>query len=71
MVKTMVMHIVPLKPTEDYSGADIHLQPAVDTMLEQVGVSRRKLLLMETLCWSGVLAGPVTPWGIHTGAVCS
>ncbi|GAB0206220.1 mitochondrial enolase superfamily member 1 [Grus japonensis] len=35
MVKTMVKQAVPLQPVEDDGGADIHLQPMEDPMLEQ------------------------------------
>ncbi|GAB0180785.1 acid sphingomyelinase-like phosphodiesterase 3b [Grus japonensis] len=34
--KTMVRQAVPLQPMEDDGGADIHLQPIEDPMLEQV-----------------------------------
>ncbi|GAB0183081.1 acid sphingomyelinase-like phosphodiesterase 3b [Grus japonensis] len=36
MEKTMVRQAVPLQPMEDDGGADIHLQPLEDPMLEQV-----------------------------------
>ncbi|KAK4832278.1 hypothetical protein QYF61_021677 [Mycteria americana] len=35
VVKTMVRQAVPLQPMEVHSGADIHLQPVEDPMLEQ------------------------------------
>ncbi|KAK4828885.1 hypothetical protein QYF61_001443 [Mycteria americana] len=35
VVKTMVRQAVPLQPMEVHSGADIHLQPVEDLMLEQ------------------------------------
>ena len=38
MVKTMVRQAVPLQPREVHGGADIHLQPGEDPMLEQVDV---------------------------------
>ena len=39
--KTMVRQAVPLQPMEVHGGADIHLQPVEDPMLEQVGARRR------------------------------
>lgn len=36
VVKTMVKQTVPLQPMEDHEGADIHLQPMEDPMLEQM-----------------------------------
>ena len=36
MGKTMVRQAVPLQPREVHGGADIHLQPMEDPMLEQV-----------------------------------
>ncbi|GAB0182113.1 RIMS-binding protein 3A-like [Grus japonensis] len=41
MEKTMVKQAVPLQPMEDDGGADIHLQPVEDPMLEQVDARRR------------------------------
>ena len=41
VVKTMVRQAVPLQPMEVHSGADIHLQPMEDPMLEQVDAQRR------------------------------
>ncbi|PKU45313.1 protein pxr1-like [Limosa lapponica baueri] len=38
MVKTMVMQVVTLQPTEIHGGADIHLQPMEDPMPEDVDV---------------------------------
>ncbi|GAB0205660.1 AN1-type zinc finger protein 5-like [Grus japonensis] len=34
--KTMLRQAVPLQPMEVHGGADIHLQPMEDPMLEQV-----------------------------------
>ena len=36
VIKTMVRQVVPLQPTEVHGGADLHLQPREDPMLEQV-----------------------------------
>ncbi|GAB0190267.1 AN1-type zinc finger protein 5-like [Grus japonensis] len=86
MEKTMVRQAVPLQPIEDDGGADIHLQPMEDPMLEQVDTPKGGCDPVGNPCWSKLLAGPVergahtgagllaglvTPWGIHTGAVCS
>jgi len=51
-VKTVMRQAVPLQPMEVQIGADLHLQPVEDPMLEKVDVPN--------------LA--VTPWGAHTGA---
>ena len=40
MGKTMVRQAVPLQPMEVHGGADIHLQPMEDPMLEQVDAQR-------------------------------
>ncbi|OPJ90406.1 hypothetical protein AV530_009191 [Patagioenas fasciata monilis] len=42
MLKTMVRQAVPLQPMEVHGGADIHLQPVEDLMLEQVDASNGK-----------------------------
>ena len=42
MKKTMVRQVVPLQPAEVHGGADLHLQPVEDLMLEQ-GDARRRL----------------------------
>ncbi|GAB0190694.1 acid sphingomyelinase-like phosphodiesterase 3b [Grus japonensis] len=39
--KTMVKQAVPLQPMEVDGGADTHLQPVEDPMLEQVDAQRR------------------------------
>ena len=41
MVKTMVGQAVSLQPMEVHGGADIHLQPGQDPMLEQAHVQKR------------------------------
>ena len=41
MVKATVRQAVPLQPMEVHGGADIHLQPMEDPMLEQVDAQRR------------------------------
>ncbi|GAB0187535.1 AN1-type zinc finger protein 5-like [Grus japonensis] len=62
MVKTMVRQAVPLQLMEDDGGADIHLQPMKDPMLEQVDASKGGCDPMGSPCWSRLLAGPVAPW---------
>ncbi|KAK4829027.1 hypothetical protein QYF61_001802 [Mycteria americana] len=47
---------------EIHSGADIHLQPVEDPMLEQVDALKGGCDPMERLSWSRLLAGPVNPW---------
>ncbi|GAB0183028.1 AN1-type zinc finger protein 5-like [Grus japonensis] len=90
MEKTMVRQAAPLQPMEDDGGADIHLQPVEDPMLEQVDALKggcdpvhRKPTLeqapgrtcgpVERGAHAGadLLAGLVTPWGTHAGAVWS
>ncbi|GAB0184754.1 hypothetical protein GRJ2_000940700 [Grus japonensis] len=86
MEKTMVRQAVPLQPVEDDGGADIHLQPMVDPVLEQVdapkevcdpvGNPRRSRLLARPVkrgahTGAGLLAGLMTLWQTHSGAVCS
>ena len=41
VVKTMVRWVVPLRSMEVHGGADIHLQPVEDPMLEHVCARRR------------------------------
>ncbi|GAB0184414.1 AN1-type zinc finger protein 5-like [Grus japonensis] len=62
MEKTMVRQAVSLQPMEVNSGADIHLQPVEDSMLEQVNVPEGGYDPIESPCWSKLLAGPVAPW---------
>ncbi|CAM9633173.1 unnamed protein product, partial [Bubo scandiacus] len=38
MVQTLVRQIVPLQPMEVNGGADLHLQPMEDPMLDQVDI---------------------------------
>ncbi|GAB0182127.1 acid sphingomyelinase-like phosphodiesterase 3b [Grus japonensis] len=62
MMKTMVKQAVPLQPMKVHSGADIHLHPWEDPMLEQVDVPWKLLgscNTMECLCCSKLLAGTV------------
>ncbi|KAK4806844.1 LOW QUALITY PROTEIN: hypothetical protein QYF61_012565 [Mycteria americana] len=70
VVKTMVKQVVPLQPMEVHSGGDIHLQPVEDPTLEQVDAPEGGCDPMGSLYWSRLLAGPVTLWGTHAGAVC-
>ncbi|GAB0179503.1 AN1-type zinc finger protein 5-like [Grus japonensis] len=58
----MVRQAVPLKPMEDDGGADIHLQPMEDPMLDQVEAPEGGYDPVESLCWSKLLAGLVDPW---------
>ncbi|GAB0208347.1 hypothetical protein GRJ2_003300400 [Grus japonensis] len=70
-METMLRQAVPLQPMEVNGGADIHLQPVEDPMLEQVEAPEEGCDPVGSPCWSRLLAGPVTPWGTHAGAVCS
>ncbi|GAB0176617.1 anoctamin-4 [Grus japonensis] len=65
--KTIVRQAVPLQPMEVHSGADIHLQPVEDPMLEQVEAPEGDCDPVGSLCWSRLLAGPVER-GAHAGA---
>ncbi|GAB0182867.1 hypothetical protein GRJ2_000752000 [Grus japonensis] len=56
--KTMVRQAVALQPMEDDGGTDIHMQSLKP--MERGAHARADLL-----------AGLVTPWGTHAGAVCS
>ncbi|OPJ89816.1 hypothetical protein AV530_017824 [Patagioenas fasciata monilis] len=67
MAKTMVRQAVPLKPMDVHSGADIHLQPMEEPMVEQVDGPEAGCDLVENPHWSGLLAGPVERVA-HTGA---
>ncbi|GAB0204317.1 hypothetical protein GRJ2_002897300 [Grus japonensis] len=58
----MVKQAVPLQPLEDDGGADIHLQPMEDPMLEQGDAPEGGCDPVGSLCWSKLLAGPVVPW---------
>ncbi|GAB0185950.1 AN1-type zinc finger protein 5-like [Grus japonensis] len=71
MEKTVVRQAVPLQPVEDDGGADIHLQPEEDPTLEQVDAPEGGCDPVGSPRWSRLLAGLVTPWGTHGGAVCS
>ncbi|GAB0186829.1 AN1-type zinc finger protein 5-like [Grus japonensis] len=73
MEKTMVRQAVPLQPMDNDGGADIHLQPMEDPMLEQVDAPEGGCdPVGGTPCWSKLLAGPVDPWGEEPtpGQVC-
>ncbi|GAB0183599.1 AN1-type zinc finger protein 5-like [Grus japonensis] len=60
--KTMVRQAVPLQPMEDDGGADIHMQPMEDAMLEQVEAPRGDCDPVGSPHWGKLLAGPVAPW---------
>ncbi|GAB0209030.1 AN1-type zinc finger protein 5-like [Grus japonensis] len=62
VVKTMVKQAVPLQPMEDDGGADIHLHPVEDPMMEQVDAPEGGCDPMGSLSWRRLLAGPVDPW---------
>ncbi|KAK4817679.1 hypothetical protein QYF61_024908 [Mycteria americana] len=62
MVKTMVRQAVPLQPMEVNGGADLHLQPVEDPVLEQVDAPKGGCDPMESPRWSRLLAGPANPW---------
>ncbi|GAB0180638.1 AN1-type zinc finger protein 5-like [Grus japonensis] len=62
MEKTMVRQAVPLQPTEDDGGADIHLKPMEDPMPEQVDAPKGGCDPVGSPCWSKLLAGPVALW---------
>ena len=71
--KTMVRQAVPLHPMEVNGGADIHLQPVEDPMLEEGDVPQRRLWprgkpTLEQA--AGKTCGPMER-GAHAGAVCS
>ena len=57
----MVRQAVPLQPMEVHAGADIHLQPMEDPTSEQEDVSEGGCDPLDSLHWSRLLAGPVTP----------
>jgi len=59
MMNTMVRQAVPLQPMEVHGGADIHLQPVEDPMLEQVDLPEVGYDPVESPCWSRLLLGPV------------
>jgi len=59
---------VPLQPMEAHGGAETHLQPGEDPTPEQ-GMPGGGSDLMESPCWSRLLAGLVTLWRTHAGAV--
>ncbi|GAB0178226.1 AN1-type zinc finger protein 5-like [Grus japonensis] len=84
MEKTMVRQAVPLQPMEDDGEQRSHLQPMEDPMPEQVEAPEGGRDPMGDPCWSKLLAGPVergaqagagllaglvTPWESHAGAV--
>jgi len=56
------MQVVPLQTMDVHDGADMHLQPVEDPMLEQVDVPKGGCDPMRSLCWSTLLAGPVDSW---------
>ncbi|GAB0179523.1 hypothetical protein GRJ2_000417600 [Grus japonensis] len=58
----MVRQAVLLQPMEADGGADIHLQPVEDPMLEQVEAPERRSDPAGSPHWSKLLAGPVAPW---------
>ncbi|GAB0188848.1 AN1-type zinc finger protein 5-like [Grus japonensis] len=58
---SLVRQAVPLQPTEVHGGADIHLQPMEDPMLEQVDALEGRYDPMKSLHWNRLLAGPVAP----------
>ncbi|GAB0190230.1 AN1-type zinc finger protein 5-like [Grus japonensis] len=58
----MVRQAVPLQPMEADGGADVHLQPVEDPMLEQVDVPKGHSDPVESLHWNRLLAGPVALW---------
>ncbi|KAK4816070.1 hypothetical protein QYF61_011294, partial [Mycteria americana] len=58
VVKTMVRQAVPLQPMEVHGGADIHMQPVEDPMLEQIAAIFLELRL--SVYW---IHGQCTPWG--------
>jgi len=62
VMKTMVRQVVPLQPMELHSGADIHLQPMEDPMLEQMDAPKGGCDPVGNPCWSRLLPGPVDPW---------
>ena len=82
VVKTMVTQVVPLQPVEDCGGADIHTAAHGGTHTAAGGYDLKEAAacgepMQEQApgrsCspWRGAAfpAGPVTPWGTHTGAV--
>ncbi|GAB0206075.1 AN1-type zinc finger protein 5-like [Grus japonensis] len=85
--KTMVRQAVLLQPKEVHGGAEIPLQPVEDPRPEQVETPEGGCDPVGSPHWSKLLAGPValwreeptadllaglvTPWGTHAGAVCS
>ncbi|GAB0205389.1 AN1-type zinc finger protein 5-like [Grus japonensis] len=58
----MVKQAVPLQPIEVDGGADIHLQPMEDPMLEQVEAPEGGCGPVGSPHWSKLLAGPVASW---------
>jgi len=71
MEKTLVRQAVPLQPMEVHGGADIHLQPMEDPMLEQAPDSTCGPFERGAHAGAGLMAGLVTLWGTHAGAACS
>jgi len=65
MEKTMMRQAVPLQPMEVHCGADSHMQPMEDTMLEQLDVPCGKPTQDQAP------GRTVAPWGTHAGALCS
>ncbi|PKU41973.1 suppression of tumorigenicity 5 protein isoform x4 [Limosa lapponica baueri] len=53
MVKTIVRQAAHLQPMEVNGGADIHLQPMEDPMLEQVDSLKEAVTLWETHAGAG------------------
>jgi len=60
--RSWVRQAVPLQPMEVHAGADLYLQLLEDPLLEQVDAPEGGCDLVESLCWSSLLAGPVDPW---------
>ncbi|KAK4815981.1 hypothetical protein QYF61_010849 [Mycteria americana] len=60
VVKTVVMHLVPLQPIEVH-GADIYLRPMEGPTPERVGVPKGGCDSGGSPRWSRLLGGPVTP----------
>ena len=74
VVKTMVRQAVPLQPMKVHGGGGGCLKEAVTPwekpVVEQVPGWTCGPTKKEAHTRAGLLAGLVTPWGTHAGAVC-
>ena len=63
---------VPPQPMEGSGGADAHLQPGERGAHAEAGECLKEAVtLWEACAGAGLLAGLVTLWRAHVGAVCA